>query len=140
MTVEAPKPPPPPKPEPPKEEPPKPVPAAKAKAAEPPEPVIAPEERVAVAAGAPLPTGPRVLTVQVGSFKIADNATRLIKELKDQGFDAYGKDWTDRRGQLWHVVRVGRISERDRAAASGLAQKLRGKTEKENFVFSVQAP
>ena len=159
VIVEAPKPPPPkpepvvaeaPKPTPPKPEPvkveapkptppkPEPVVVAKARSAE--EPQIAPEERVAAAAGTPVPTGPRVLTVQVGSFKIADNADRLIKSLKEQGFDAYGKDWTDHRGQVWHVVRVGRVSERDRTAATGLAHKLRGKAVGENFVFSVQAP
>ena len=134
VKVEAPKPPPP------KPEPAKPAVVVKAKPVEAAEPPIAPEERVAVAAGAPAPTGPRVLTVQVGSFKIADNAERLIKTLKQAGFDAYGKDWTDRNGQLWHVVRVGRINERDRAAASSLAQKLRGRPEKDTFVFSVQAP
>ena len=110
------------------------------KPAIPAEPPVAPEERAAVAAGAPPPTGPRVLTVQVGSFKIADNAERLITSLREQGFDAYSKDWTDRQGQLWHVVRVGRINDHDRGAATGLAQRLRGKTGKENFVFSVQAP
>lgn len=79
--------------------------------------------------------GPRVLTVQIGSFQIPENADLLIKDLKKQGFDAYSKDWTDGSGRVWHVVRVGRLT--NRSAANALARKLANGTDLEPYILSV---
>jgi len=67
-----------------------------------------------------------MFTVQLGSFQVPKNADLLIRDLKEKGFDAYAKAWTDDAGHLWHVVRVGHLS--DRAAANALARKLAGRT------------
>lgn len=80
--------------------------------------------------------GPRLLTVQLGSFQIPKNADLLIGELKEKGFDAYSKTWTDSDGHLWHVVRVGRLA--DRAAANALARKLASQTGLKPDVLSVR--
>ncbi len=81
------------------------------------------------------PSGPRVFTVQVGSFQVLQNADFLINDLKKKGFDAYSKDWTDGGGRLWHVVRVGRLS--NRAAANALVKHLSNGTDLEPYILSV---
>ena len=75
----------------------------------------------------------RVLTVQVGSFRVPENAEILIKSLIADGFEAYAKEWTDSRGQAWHVVRVGHLTERQKADV--LAQQLAGRTGLEALVL-----
>ena len=81
------------------------------------------------------PSGPRVFTVQVGSFQVLQNADFLVNDLKKKGFDAYSKDWTDGGGRLWHVVRVGRLS--NRAAANALVRHLSNGTDLEPYILSV---
>ena len=76
-----------------------------------------------------------MFTVQVGSFQVLQNADFLINDLKKKGFDAYSKDWTDGGGRLWHVVRVGRLS--NRAAANALVKHLSNGTDLEPYILSV---
>jgi len=71
----------------------------------------------AIVAAPPLAKG---FSVQLGSFASRDNAQRLVKELKSQGFAAFMLDRG--KGKLYRV-RVGPAA--DRAQAAALAAKLR---------------
>lgn len=61
----------------------------------------------------------------MGSFQVVDNANRLIGKLRDEGFDAFLKEWVDASGRTWHVVRVGRLESRDEVQE--LAASLAGR-------------
>jgi cell division septation protein DedD len=56
--------------------------------------------------------------------------------LAGQGFDVYTKEWTDPKGNIWHVIRVGHLS--DRSTAGTLAQQLTGRTGKVSEVLSAR--
>lgn len=55
---------------------------------------------------APVATGGRFV-VQVGTFKVRENAIGLAARLKSSGYQASTVDWTDQSGARWHAVRVG---------------------------------
>jgi cell division septation protein DedD len=46
-------------------------------------------------------------TVQIGAFRIQENAVRLAESLKSLGYQPEVLRRTDRDARLWHVVRVG---------------------------------
>jgi DedD protein len=53
--------------------------------------------------------------VQIGSFADADNAQRLVKQIRDDGLSAYSEKITSASGEVLRV-RVGPFLERDEAA------------------------
>lgn len=60
----------------------------------------------AVAPRAPAATSGRFV-IQVGTFKVRENAVGLAGRLKSSGYQASTIDWTDQSGTRWHAVRVG---------------------------------
>jgi DedD protein len=81
-----------------------------------------PAPQPAVRSKAPEPPPVTGWSVQLGSFVSRDNAQRLVRELKGQGFNAFIAEGGSKRGKLYRV-RVGPAA--DRAAVTALATKLR---------------
>ena len=67
-------------------------------------------------------TYPISLAVQVGSFLVEDNATRLAQSLKQLGYPAEIVQRLDARQRTWYVVRLGPYHKWD--TASGVALRL----------------
>ena len=67
------------------------------------------------------------LVVQVGSFMVEENATRLADSLRQLGYPAEIVQRTDWRQRLWYVVRLGPYREWN--AASGVAMRLAANQE-----------
>lgn len=61
--------------------------------------------------------------IQVGAFLTAAHATRLSDDLQKRGHDARVVVETDTSGRSWHIVRVGRFT--DRYSAVGAANRLK---------------
>ncbi|MBM3571181.1 MAG: SPOR domain-containing protein, partial [Alphaproteobacteria bacterium] len=61
--------------------------------------------------------------VQVGAFLTGSHATRLAEDLQKRGHDARVVVETDTSGRPWHIVRVGRFT--DRYTALGAANRLK---------------
>lgn len=78
---------------------------------------------------APPPPDPYAvsLVVQVGSFTVEDNATRLAESLRQLGYPAEIVQRTDSHQRLWYVVRLGPYREWN--AASGVAMRLAANQE-----------
>jgi cell division septation protein DedD len=66
-------------------------------------------------------------TVQLGAFAEVENAERLARQLKDQGYVARVSKKVDGRGRVWHIVRVGQYPDKSRAEAGAaeIARKLK---------------
>ena len=47
------------------------------------------------------------LAVRVGSFSLKSNAETLMQSLKDKGYQPAMTQFTDTRGRLWYVVKLG---------------------------------
>lgn len=60
----------------------------------------------AVSPRAPAATSGRFV-IQVGTFKVRENAVGLAGRLNSSGYQASTVDWTDQSGTRWHAVRVG---------------------------------
>jgi septal ring-binding cell division protein DamX len=60
--------------------------------------------------------------VQVGAFKVKENAYRLADRLKNKRYEVEVVQCEDSAHQLWYLVRVGRYA--DRALARSVAAKL----------------
>jgi cell division septation protein DedD len=60
--------------------------------------------------------------VQVGAFKVKENAYRLADRLKTKRYEVEVVQREDSAHQLWYLVRVGRYP--DRALARSVAAKL----------------
>jgi len=60
--------------------------------------------------------------VQVGAFKVKENAYRLADRLKNKRYEVEVLQREDSAHQLWYLVRVGRYA--DRALARSVAAKL----------------
>ncbi|CAO3418205.1 SPOR domain-containing protein [Azospirillum doebereinerae] len=73
---------------------------------------------------ASIPGGP--YAVQLGTFKVAENAESLTRRLQGNGFSAYTLAWTDKSNQSWHAVRVGGYADSTAAkrAAGDVKTKL----------------
>ena len=115
-------------------------PAAQAKKPEPPKPVArpafpkpappAPRTAAAKPAPQPKPAATRApatkgrFTIQVGSFKEAGSANRLVSQLRSKGHSAYQLRTEVPGKGIWYRVRVGAFDSRS-AAESSLA-KLNG--------------
>jgi len=65
--------------------------------------------------------------VQVGAFKVKENAYRLADRLKNKGYEVEVVQREDSAHQLWYLVRVGRYA--DRAHAGSVAAKLASEAE-----------
>ncbi|MBP2227135.1 cell division septation protein DedD [Azospirillum agricola] len=63
--------------------------------------------------------------VQIGTFKVAENAESLTRRLQGGGFPAYTLEWTDQSNQSWRAVRVGGYA--DAEAAKRAAGQLKAK-------------
>ena len=50
---------------------------------------------------------PIPLAVRVGSFSVKSNAETLMQSLKDMGYQPAMTQFTDTRGRLWYVVKLG---------------------------------
>ena len=75
-------------------------------------------------AGAPRAAGAAGgFAVQVGAFLTGSHAERLSEDLKKRGHDARVVVETDTSGRPWHIVRVGRFT--DRYTALGAADRLK---------------
>jgi cell division septation protein DedD len=68
------------------------------------------------------PTTSALVSVQVGAFKIKENADRLSDRLKNKAYEAEVVRREDSEHQIWYLVRVGRYT--DRALARSVAEKL----------------
>jgi cell division septation protein DedD len=62
------------------------------------------------------------LVVQVGSFLVQDNATRLAESLRQLGYPAEIVQRTDSHQRSWYVLRLGPYRQWN--AASDVAAKL----------------
>ncbi len=67
------------------------------------------------------------LMVQVGSFKVEENALHLAESLQQLGYKPEIVDRTDSHNHVWHVVRLGPYREWN--AASGVVMKLAANQE-----------
>jgi cell division protein FtsN len=67
------------------------------------------------------------LMVQVGSFKVEENAQHLAESLRQLGYKPEIVDRTDSHNHVWHVVRLGPYREWN--AASGVVMKLAANQE-----------
>ena len=47
------------------------------------------------------------LAVRVGSFSVKSNAATLMQSLRDMGYQPTLSPFTDARGRLWYVVKLG---------------------------------
>ena len=61
-------------------------------------------------------------TVQVGSFRVKENAYRLAERLKSRQYPVEVREVSDSSNQLWYVVRVGKYE--NRSLADSAAAKL----------------
>ena len=61
-------------------------------------------------------------TVQVGSFRVKENAYRLAERLKSRQYPVEVREVSDSSNQLWYVVRVGKYE--NRSLADSVAAKL----------------
>jgi cell division septation protein DedD len=55
----------------------------------------------------PVASGQRVYSIQMGAFLDANNASRMVTELKARGCDATVFQAVDSHGRLWSAVRIG---------------------------------
>ncbi|MDH3602810.1 MAG: SPOR domain-containing protein [Candidatus Tectomicrobia bacterium] len=94
-------------------------------AAPPPVTSTAPAQTAALSASPPAPPDARFYTVQVGSFRRANDAQRLQQQLAQKGYAARLLIISLPGKGLWHRVRVGTFSER--AEADQMAQRLRSR-------------
>ena len=101
--------------------------------ASPPDTLAAAPAATAPAAAAPATLKPVGLTespfplgmaVQVGSFRVEENAVRLLAQLKRRGYPATYFPMTDAHQRLWHIVQVGPYRAFDEA--SRVALELKG--------------
>ena len=92
-------------------------------AAPPPVDSAARVQTAAVSASPPVSPGAKFYTVQVGSFRRANDAQRLQQQLVQKGYTARLLSITLPGKGLWHRVRVGTFSER--VEADQMAQRLR---------------
>jgi cell division protein FtsN len=67
------------------------------------------------------------LMVQVGSFKVEENALHLAESLRQLGYKPEIVNRTDSHNHVWHVVRLGPYREWN--AASGVVMKLAANQE-----------
>lgn len=74
-------------------------------------------------APAAIPAGTPYFTVQTGSFAEEAKATRAAETLRKKGYDAEATQGIDTSGKAWHVVRVGKFTERKAAAAQSTKLK-----------------
>ena len=70
-------------------------------------------------------------TVQVASIGDSNKAENIIKQLIEQGYDAYYYE-TNVKGKIYYRIRCGKFTNRD--AASKYARKLEKETGLEGFV------
>lgn len=85
-------------------------------------------------AGAPSAGGR--YAIQIGTFKVAENADSLTRKLQGGGFPAYTLGWTDASNQSWRAVRVGGYA--DAAAAKRAAGELKTKMGVDSVVVTTR--
>lgn len=60
-----------------------------------------------------------VYTIQVGAFRIQDNAQKLWAKAQQKGYDAGIVHHRDQQGRDWYLVCIGRIQGKEQARQSG---------------------
>lgn len=65
----------------------------------------------------------KAFSVQVGSFRSQEHATRLLSQLIQKGYQAQITTFTGPGGDAWYRVRIGNFA--DRSAATQTAQQLK---------------
>lgn len=74
--------------------------------------------------------------IQIGTFKVAENADSMTRRLQGGGFPAYTLGWTDASNQSWRAVRVGGYA--DAAAAKRAAGELKTKMGVDSVVVTTR--
>ncbi|SMH59242.1 Cell division protein FtsN [Azospirillum lipoferum] len=98
-------------------------------------PAAAAPPRPAGASPTPATPGGRY-AVQIGTFKVAENAESLTRRLQGGGFPAYTLEWTDQANQSWRAVRVGGYA--DAEAAKRAAGQLKAKMGVNSVVVTIR--
>ena len=74
----------------------------------------------------------KAFSVQVGSFRSQEHATRLLSKLIQQGYQAQITTFTGPGGDAWYRVRIGNFA--DRSAATQTAQQLKTQNQGSTIV------
>lgn len=80
-------------------------------------------ETTATPSSVPKRASQKAFSVQVGSFRSQEHATRLLGQLAHKGYQAHITTFTGPDGASWYRVRIGSFS--DRSAATQTAQQLK---------------
>jgi cell division protein FtsN len=89
-------------------------------------------ETTATPSSVPKRAAQKAFSVQVGSFRSQEHATRLLSKLIQKGYQAQITTFTGPGGDAWYRVRVGNFA--DRSAATQTAQQLKTQNQGSTIV------